>query len=299
MSSTALFPIFICVVATSAISLLSSRLYRRELAIRSELMAFISFLPGFLISTLALLNSDFSFSPRLVLALFVKNLLYCLSFYYRYESLKKFGPFVGALMLGTQPIVVFFLAFILIGETLIIVQIGSVFLASLSLLLMTSKDQSQSNQIKWNDFAKYYALPALASGLAIVWDRFFLKGELSSDQFFILDRIVILPSFIFIVLLVRKGRLLDSFTSIGQPGILARNWATLATIGVLFTVSTYAYNLALTTEKAALVGLARNSSYPIAAFAGTFIFEQNVTFKKWLSLALVVSAVLVSAFGIN
>jgi len=287
----------VCAFSIALISLTSSYLYRKEPLVTSELMALVSFLPGFIISVVVFLNAPIHLRSAIVIALLIKNILYCLSFYYRYESLREFGPFVGALMLGTQPIVIFALGFILLGETLSATQGFSVALASGSLLLLANghNKSSPQNKINWSSFAKYYAFPTFFSGLAIVWDRFFLKEQLPSSQFFVLDRIVILPAFFIALWIIGRRSFKIDIWSSTPSGVITRNWKSLCFIGLLFTVSVYTYNLALEIEKAALVGLLRNSSYPVAAFVGAFIFKQEVSLRKWVSLFLILAAAVLGA----
>ena len=135
----------------------------------------------------------------------------------------------------------------------------------------------------------------IASALAIVWDRYFLKGQMTGNEFFIFDRIVLLPTFLLAVLIIRRGNFRFGSPLENSLSVLARNWKSLLAIGTLFTLSAYTYNLALELEKVALVGLFRNSAYPVAAFVGAFIFKQRTSTREWLSLALIFFAVVFGA----
>ena len=297
MSANAIWFNMICAVSIALISLSSSRLYRKEPLITSELMSLVSFAPGFFYSAVAIFYLPLHVAGWTLSALLIKNILYCLSFYFRYESLRKFGPFVGALMLGTQPIVIFVFGLFLLGETLSSTQMFSVILAAAALVTLAAKGKgSAQNRINLNDFVKYYAFPALASTLAIVWDRYFLKGHFSSSEFFTLDRLTLVPAFLLTLGLIKQKNFMAGIWRKSYPLIIARNWKSLAMIGALFTFSVYAYNLALGVEKAAVVGLFRNSSYPLAAFAGAFFFQQKISFREWLSLSFVASAIFLGVF---
>jgi drug/metabolite transporter (DMT)-like permease len=261
-------------------------------------MSLVSFAPGFVYGCIAALSVPLHFDSSVFAALLVKNILYCLSFYFRYESLKKFGPFVGALMLGTQPAVIFLFGIVLLGEHLTLIQESSMGLVVVALLLLAGKGgrRAEAKRIYLVDFGKYYVFPTLASTLSIVWDRYFLKGHMPIEEFFILDRLVIIPAFLLTLGIIQRG---DFFVGIWKDhygSVLARNWKILSLIGLLFTLSVYTCNLALELEKAAFVGLFRNASYPIAAFAGAFFFKQNVSTKEWLSLSLVFFAIFLGVF---
>ncbi len=200
-------------------------------------------------------------------------------------------------MLGTQPIIIFIFGLIFLGENLSATQGLSMVLTVSALLLLAggTTNESEESKISLSAFAKYYIFPTLASGLAIVWDRYFLKGELSGNEFFILDRVVIVPAFLLVVAIIRRNDFKKSIWKDSYLSIFTRNWQLLLSIGLLFTLSVYAYNLALALEKAALVGLFRNAAYPVAAFTGTLLFEQKVSAKKWVSLSLIVLAALCGA----
>lgn len=286
----------ICMCSIGLISLASSYLYRKEPLVTSELMSLVSFVPGFIYASIALFFLPFQLSIGTLSALVLKNVLYCLSFYLRYESLRKFGPFVGALMLGTQPIVIFLFGLILLGETLSGSQVFSVTLATAALIILAMKGNRTSvNHMTLLDFGKCYAFPTLASTLAIVWDRFFLKGQIPSEAFFIFDRATLIPAFLLALALIKRKTFMSGLWQSNFPLIFARNWKMLSTIGILFTVSVYTYNLALGMEKAAVIGLFRNAAYPIAAFVGAFLFQQKISMREWVSLSLILGAVLLGA----
>lgn len=296
MNAEAAWLSIICASSIGMISLTSSQLYRREPLITSELMAIVSFLPGFILAAIALGTIPFTLNLGTLVALLVKNVLYGLSFYYRYESLRIFGPFVGALMLGTQPIIIFVLGSALLGEHLTSTQIASIAIASVGLLLLAKKDSATPEQkINPVDFAKYFVLPTLASALAIIWDRQFLRGALSADQFFVFDRLLAIPAFFLALGFVGGNVFRKSHWRVNSMAITGRNWKLLCLIGLLFTVSVYTYNLALEIEKAALVSLVRNTSYPIAALIGAFMFQQQISTRRWVSLSLVILSVVLGA----
>ncbi len=292
MNSQALSFNIVCMLAVSLISLVSSQLYRQEKKATSELMAFVSFAPGFLYALFAFPFVVTHVDTYIISALLVKNILYSLSFYFRYESLKKFGPFIGALMLGTQPIAIFFFGWVILNETVSIFKIYSLILITLALFILTFQKSSHSgSRISLGDFAKYFLMPTLASTLAIVWDRYFLKNEIPKAEFFVLDRIILIPALIITLMIYHRS---VAKTSIWQPGsiqVMRRNWKLLFAIGLLFTVSVYSYNSALELENAAVVGLFRNSAYPLAAFCGAFLFARKTSLMEWISLALVVIAI--------
>jgi drug/metabolite transporter (DMT)-like permease len=276
------------------ISLTSSHLYRKEPLITSELMSLVSFAPGFVYAVFALSFYPFHLSPGALTALFLKNVLYCFSFYLRYESLRRFGPFVGALMLGTQPIVIFLLAFVLLGETLNMAQVFSVTLVGAALLtLATKRNPSSSSPITFLDFGKYYIFPTLISTLAIVWDRYFLKGQISSGVFFVFDRATLIPAFFLALFMIKPKSFMTNRWSLSP--VFVRNWKMLTLISILFTISVYTYNVALGLEKAAVIGLFRNAAYPLAALVGAFLFQQKISSREWLSLSLIASAVFIGA----
>jgi len=261
-------------------------------------MGLVSFLPAAVFAAVAAWQTSIHLTDSLIAALMLKNILYCLSFYFRYESLRIFGPFVGALMMGTQPIVIFVLGSILLGENLSVTQSFSMAVASAGLLLLASKDSHISvnaQRISPKDFGKYYLLPTLASSLAIIWDRYFLRGALSGNEFFILDRLLIIPAFALLLISLRGKRLWAGTWLTDSASVLRRNGQSLALIGILFAVSIYTYNLALEIEKVALVSLVRNLSYPMAAFIGAFTFRQQISTKRWLSFSLVLLSVLLGA----
>ncbi len=297
MTTAAIGFSLVCMISVSLISIISSGLYRREQALTSEAMSFVSFAPGILygIGAAAILPLDFS--GMLLGSLLVKNILYCLSFHFRYESLRKFGPFVGALMLGTQPIAIFFFGWSILGEAISSFQIVSVVLVALALLMLAKPSRTSTEpQVTLSTFAKYYLLPTVASTLAIIWDRFFLKGQIAVDEFFILDRLMLVPALIIVLFLLSRSQVGSLVRSIESSKILTRNWKSTLAIGLLFTLSVYAYNSALEVENAAVVGLFRNSAYPLAAFAGAFVFERKTSLREWVSFSIVVVAVVIGMF---
>ena len=169
MSTASLVFSIICMCSVGLISITSSYLYRKEPLVTSELMSLVSFAPGFIYASIALFFLPFHLTAGTQSALPLKNVLYCLSFYLRYESLRKFGPFVGALMLGMQPIVIFLFGLVLLGETLNGSQVFSLTLAAAALaILATNGNRAAGYKITLLDFGKYYAFPTLASTLAIV-----------------------------------------------------------------------------------------------------------------------------------
>lgn len=258
----------------------------------------VSFLPAAVFAAVAAGQTSVNLTSGLTAALMFKNILYCLSFYFRYESLRIFGPFVGALMMGTQPIVIFVLGSILLGENLSVAQSLSMAIASGGLLLLASKDSHVSINTKTispKDFGKYYMLPTLASALAIIWDRYFLRGSLSSNEFFILDRLLVVPAFALLLVTLRGKQLWRGTWLADSSSVLMRNWKSLTVIGILFALSVYTYNRALEIEKVALVSLVRNVSYPMAAFIGAFAFRHQISTKRWLSFSLVLLSVLIGA----
>lgn len=291
---TALWFCLICMVSTSLISLISSHIYRRESMLTSELMSFVSFVPGFLCA-LVMLRVPLHFSSHILIVLFIKNIFYCLSFYFRYESLRKFGPFVGALMLGTQPVIIFLFGLIFLGEFLSWTQMLSMILVAAALLLLSiGKCTLSAGRITSTDFLKYYAFPTIASTLAIILDRYFLSGQISSEDFFVIDRIVLLPAFLLSLLLIKRENIKVGILQKDWRPIVERNWKSLCLVGLLFTVSVYAYSFALKMETAAFVGIFRNSAYPIAAFTGAFIFKQQIASRGWISFSLIFIAIAMS-----
>ena len=286
----------ICAASVSLISLTSSQIYRKEPFVTSELMSFVSFIPGFVFGSIGAFHLPLHFNSGILAALFIKNILYCLSFYFRYESLRKYGPFVGALMLGTQPIIIFLLGLILLGESLTSTQMFSMVTTAFALLLLaTDGKRTIGGRLSFIDFGKYYILPTLASTLAIIWDRYFLRGQISGGDFFILDRLTLIPAFLLAIVLIKRNKFAAGLWQKNYTPILFRNWKLFSTIGLLFTISVYTYNLALTLEKVALVGLFRNAAYPIAAFLGAFLFKQKISSKQWISLSLIFLAILLGA----
>lgn len=288
-----------CAISVILISLSSSQVYRREPLVTSELMSVISFAPGFILGGIAVFHIPLHFHNEMLLALFIKNLFYCVSFYFRYESLRKYGPFVGALMLGTQPILIFLLGLMILEEGLTSSQTLSVALASAALILLTKNSplhENNGNRFRFFDFAKYFALPSLASTLAIILDRFFLRGHITSNEFFVLDRLALIPAFTLTIFAIKRGKLATVVEWEIVSPILTRNWKLLSLIGILFTFSVYSYNAALAGEKAALVGLFRNAAYPFSAFIGAFIFQKKITCRQWLSLSLILAALFLGAF---
>lgn len=135
----------------------------------------------------------------------------------------------------------------------------------------------------------------MASALAIIWDRYFLRGTLSASEFFILDRILVIPAFILVLIPLRGRQLWTGAWIADSFSILMRHWRSLSMIGLLFAISVYTYNRALGIEKVALVSLLRNVSYPMAAFIGAFAFRQQISIKRWLSFSLVLLSVLLGA----
>jgi drug/metabolite transporter (DMT)-like permease len=260
-------------------------------------MSLVSFTPGFIYASLALFFYPVHLSAGTLAALFLKNILYCLSFYLRYESLRRFGPFVGALMLGTQPIVIFLLGFVLLSETLNGTQIFSMTLVAAALIaLATKRHHLSSGKISFLDFGKYYIIPTLISTLAIVWDRYFLKRQITSEVFFIIDRATVIPAFFLVLFIIKPKSFTANRWATDFSRVFARNWKMLSMIAILFTISVYTYNVALGLEKAAVVGLFRNAAYPLAALVGAFLFRQKISAHEWLSLSLIVAAVFIGAF---
>ena len=201
-------------------------------------------------------------------------------------------------MLGAQPLIIFIFGLVFLGEHLSVSQELSVFLTVVALLLLVNKAEKTDDKasVSLFDFSKYYLFPAIASGLAIVWDRYFLKGEMTVESFFVLDRIIIIPAFIVALLLIRRGGFEKSFLREKYVSTITNNWAFLSLIGLLFTVSVYTYNLALSVDKAALVGFFRNTAYPIAAFLGAFLFQQKIPVRRWVSLSLIGLAIALGAY---
>jgi drug/metabolite transporter (DMT)-like permease len=257
-------------------------------------MFLISFAPGIIYGIAASAMLPLHFSRDTLVSLVIKNVLYCLSFHYRYESLRKFGPFIGSLMLGTQPILIFLLGWLVLGETISPYQIVSVVLVALALLALANQKQKTSDgSVTLTLFGKYYLMPTLASTLAIIWDRFFLKGKISPKEFFILDRLMLVPALLIVMLLLSRRDPEGKTRHAESWEAFKRNWKSAFAIALLFTLSVYAYNSALEVGTAAVVGLFRNSAYPLAAFLGTFIFQRKTSNGEWTSLALVLAAVLV------
>ena len=287
MNATALYFSIVCALSVALISLISSQLYKKEPLLNSELMSFISFAPGLIYSGFTIFNISSSVSAYILFSLLIKNFFYCLSFYYRYESLRKFGPFIGALMLGTQPIIIFLFGLLLLGETLSSFQILSVGLTTSALILLTTRNNSGEISINFAGFTKYYLFPTLASALAIIWDRYFLNGKFPSSEFFIIDRFTLVPAFLLSLAFIKGKNFRKSLWQNHYKYILENNWKALSSSAFLFTLSVYAYNMALELEKAALVGLFRNAAYPLAAFVGTFWFKQRLTKIQWVSLSLI------------
>ncbi len=295
MSATVFWLCLICAICVCLVSLVSSHLFRKEPNITTELMSMVSFVPGFAVAAAILPFVSVRFESPLLATLMVKNILYGLAFYYRYESLRKFGPFIGALMLGTQPIVIFVLALGMLGEGLPPMQILGVALAAGALLILARGSNGDGAiRISWPDFTLYYALPTLVAALAVVWDRYLLKGRLTGMEFFALDRLTLLPALLIALALIRGRDFPRVFRSGFDRALLARNWIPLAAVAVLVTGSVFPYNLALEMEKAAIVGLFRNAAYPLAAFLGAFLFSHRVTGREWLSLIMVVAAMFFS-----
>lgn len=285
-----------CCLCVCLISLASSHLYKKEPLISSEFILLFSTLPGFGMSSLLLITTQLNINYHVWIVIFVKNVLYCLSFYFKYESLRRFGPFTGALMLGTQPLFLSLLGMFLLGERLTIHQDLSVAVAVASLsILFLARQATKTRPVNTSQFLKYYLLPTLISSISIIVDRFFLKETLSGSDFFIIDRFTLMVSAVSTVFFIRGKNLGNFFWNRRNLSTFKTNWVNLAFISALFTISGYVYTLALAHEKAIIVGLFRISAYPIAALIGAFVFKQKLLLKEWLSLAFVCSAIMLSS----
>ena len=136
----------------------------------------------------------------------------------------------------------------------------------------------------------------VASALVVVWDRYYLREYVSSGDFFVIDRLILIPSFLLVLGLMKGKKIISDLQQKINLPIIVRNWKPLLLIGLLFTISVYTYNVALGIEKAAVVGVFRNSAYPIAAFLGAFLFQQKISSKQWLSFSLLVVAIFLGSF---
>jgi drug/metabolite transporter (DMT)-like permease len=292
MDPTAFWWSLACVLAVAGTSLCASRLYRAELGIGSGLMSVVSFLPMFVFAIVSLPGLAWDLPIRSLVVIFVKNVFYALSFYYRYESLRAFGPFIGALMLGTQPLFLSFMAYTVLNEALAPAQWGGIVGASIGLFLLNLKPRRPEDRVGAGAFLLYYLLPMLASTAAMVCDRYFLKGQVGGMDYFLIDKVLLLPA----ALLTLLPLCALSGEKLFDRSILARRRRELVLIGLLFFISSLAYTFALKHERAALVGLFRNASYPLAAFIGVFAFRQQISRRQWASLALVCASIAIAAF---
>lgn len=279
-----------CGIFVGLVSLASSHLFRKDNSVSSELVSLISFVPAFCMGLGYLLVTPIPFTFGFISILAIKNMLYCFAFYLRYESLRKFGPFAGALMLGTQPVIIFALGVSILNEQLSVTQVLSILLITAALLSLATKGNSRG--IHRRIFFGYYIVPTLISSLVVICDRYFLRDKISEADYFALDRFLLLPAFLIVLAFVVCFKLNSDQKMNRWLVTLKKNWFWLISISILFTAGAFFYNFALGMEKAAVVSLFRNASYPVAAFIGVFLFKHHMEKKDWVSLALVSSAIL-------
>jgi len=290
MTSVGLESCLICAVAVALISVLSSSLYGREPAIPTAFMAVSSFAPGFIYALFSVNGVRWNGMWVFFSLLLLKNAVYCFAFFNRYEALRKFGAFRGALVVGAQPPLILILSALFLKEPVNIYRICSVILVSLAIILLggpAAKDTESRLSIL--DWMKWLVLPSFASAGIFILDRYFLKGTVSPDLYFTYDRVALM---IILALGALASRLRRSkANAMDWQKIIARNWAVLLTIGALFTLSVYAYNRALSLEDATTVSLFRNAAYPSAALLGAWVFQRRLVRQDVLSAFLVLVSV--------
>lgn len=271
MSSVALS--FISAIALAGNSVVASQIFKNEDRVSGSLTSAISFFPAFLIALLFLPLVWEQASLPLIAQLFCKDCLYGLAFYIRFEGLKRLGPFLGAVLLGAQPIFVAVTSFLLLGENLTALQVLSLAVTAGGLYFLSKTNKKGTLAMK--DVFQLLFAPSLLMGLVATLDRKVLAGQLTGSVFFILDKALLLPAFLFTLCLLGRRKQIQPkkvFPAFVENRQLFGRMILI--LGGLWLVSSLTYGLALQAEKATVVIVIRNLSYPLAALCSVIFFKE-------------------------
>jgi len=112
----------------------------------------------------------------------------------------------------------------------------------------------------------------------------------SPSDFYILDKCLLLPSFLLTIGLLQPKELKLTFSKIRRNLI---PYKAMLLLGFFWLTSSALYGFALSLEKTTIVFIIRNLSYPLAAIIGAFWFKEHITLKRAIGFALItLSAVL-------
>jgi drug/metabolite transporter (DMT)-like permease len=266
----------------NVINSLSSSFYTRSKLINSETASIISIFPSFLLCTMISWNFTNQINFNLFLVLCFKNIIYGFGFYLRYQGFERLGAFNGALMAAMQPILISVLSLIILGEYLSYIQWIAIAMIFFAIIMPIGLDK-----IDIYTLTKFVALPSIMFCISTIFDRYLLVNHFHPLEFFVWDKISVLPAvFISIVL---AGRIKN--INFPKSHTIGATIAIILGLSVSWGIASFTYALALAGEKTAIITLVRNLAFPATAVLGGFLFREKVTVRQYISLVIVVTAI--------
>ncbi|MGB3317033.1 MAG: EamA family transporter, partial [Albidovulum sp.] len=282
----AYYPILLALISAfgNTINSLLSAWSTKSGTFNSTVCVVYSIIPSFIICLVFAILSDHEISLGIFALLCLKNVLYGSGFYLRLRGIEHLGAFNGALMAASQPVLISVMSLIILSEELGTVQwvsIGAVFAA---IFLPV-----RGSAVTLKDLMYYVAIPTFLFSGTVIFDRYLLTTHLEPTNFFVWDKISVLPAVLLSLLFAGKLR----NTDFSPVKIFSSKKASFIIIlmGLSWGIASYTYAVALSGEKAAIITLVRNLAFPLTAIIGGFIFREAIRTSQYLSLAIVVGAI--------
>ncbi|WP_299006352.1 EamA family transporter [uncultured Shewanella sp.] len=250
----------------------------------SQTCVVYSILPIFIISIFIVLINSIKIEINVFLLLCVKNVIYGLGFYLRFKAVEKLGAFNGALMAASQPVMISIFSLVFLSELLNTVQWVAILSVSIAILIPVRK-----NSYSIKDIASYVALPTLLFSSTVIFDRYLLTTYLSPTDFFVWDKISVFPAVL--VSLFIAGKLKNISLKPTGKVFTVKVILLMTLLGLSWGIASYTYAIALAGEKAAIVTMIRNLAFPLTALAGAYIFKEKIDRIQYISLTIIVVAI--------
>jgi hypothetical protein len=238
-------------------SLAASHTFKTQQTFNSTTLLVFSVSPAFLVSIFWSFFLSYSVSWLELGLIALKNSLYAVVLFLRLESFKILGAYSGAVLLIMQPIAIAILSWLLLGESLNYLE-GTFAAFTLSGIWMASTSGTQSSH-PLVLIVRYVTVPAILMAFIALIERYILLGAVSAIEFFVIDKLIMLPTFLVMyVFCIRLGFIDARIDFCGTSS--SRLSLMLLVLGGLWGTSTLFYALALEREKTMWVTMIRSLS---------------------------------------
>lgn len=264
-------------------SLAASHLFRANKLINPTTLLLISIIPAFVAAVIYLPFIGGYGSISAVGLMILKQILYVFVFFIRLQSFRDLGAYAGGTLLIAQPIMVAMFSWLLLGESLSLSEMG---LAALTLCgIWVVSASSQEKIYSSRKLTVYMALPAILMAVIAVVERYILLTHMSGVEFFVVDKLVMLPTFLLIYLVLMRF-IADEFRIQLRAVSGSRLFVIVLVLGFLWGASSLFYGLALELQKTLWVTMIRSLAFTLVALLGSFLDQKPLSAMSILGLGM-------------